>query len=154
MAAADRRAEGDRRVRAAGRAPVAAPEVAAAGAEAELPDEELWGRVRALPEKQHQAVALRFLLDLEYADIGAAIEIGAGGGEAERVRGAADVARTRRSKSMKPTGVDERVASLPWPGLQAELDRCGFVQTPAVLSAGECAGSSRRRTRRGALGAP
>ena len=36
-------------------------------------DEELWARVRALPAKQRQAVALRFVLDLEYADIGAAM---------------------------------------------------------------------------------
>lgn len=39
---------------------------------------------------------------------------------------------------MKTAGIGERVASLPWPELQADLDRCGFAQTPAVLSAGEC----------------
>jgi RNA polymerase sigma factor (sigma-70 family) len=38
-----------------------------------LPDDELWARVRALPEKQRQAVALRFVLDLEYSDVGAAM---------------------------------------------------------------------------------
>ncbi|MGI8803433.1 MAG: RNA polymerase sigma factor [Solirubrobacteraceae bacterium] len=66
--------------RAAGRAPVPVPEVAevaGAGAESELADEELWARVRSLPEKQRQAVALRFLVDLEYADIGAAMETSA-----------------------------------------------------------------------------
>jgi RNA polymerase sigma factor (sigma-70 family) len=37
-------------------------------------DEELWSRVNALPHKQRHAVALRFVLDLEYADIGAAMD--------------------------------------------------------------------------------
>lgn len=40
----------------------------------ELPDEKLWARVRALPDKQRQAVALRHLFDLPYAEIGAAME--------------------------------------------------------------------------------
>ena len=34
------------------------------------PDDDLWARVRALPEKQRQAVALRFVADLDYAAIG------------------------------------------------------------------------------------
>ena len=57
--------------------PVADPEAAGlVGVESgpEPPDEELWACVLALPTKQRQAVALRFLLDLEYADIGAAME--------------------------------------------------------------------------------
>jgi RNA polymerase sigma factor (sigma-70 family) len=37
-------------------------------------DEELWGRVSELPDKQRRAVALRFLLDLKYDDIGAAMD--------------------------------------------------------------------------------
>jgi DNA-directed RNA polymerase specialized sigma24 family protein len=37
-------------------------------------DDELWARVRGLPEKQRQAVALRFLLDLDYAEVGAAMQ--------------------------------------------------------------------------------
>lgn len=37
-------------------------------------DEELWARVRALPAKQRQAVALRFVLDLGYADVAAAMQ--------------------------------------------------------------------------------
>ena len=47
--------------------------VAGSVAEHEPADEELWARVRALPAKQRQAVALRFVLDLEYADVGAAM---------------------------------------------------------------------------------
>jgi RNA polymerase sigma factor (sigma-70 family) len=37
-------------------------------------DDGLWARVRALPAKQRQAVGLRFLLDLEHAEIGAAMQ--------------------------------------------------------------------------------
>jgi RNA polymerase sigma factor (sigma-70 family) len=40
-------------------------------APAEPPDDELWARVRALPPKQREAVALRTILDLPYADIAA-----------------------------------------------------------------------------------
>lgn len=40
------------------------------GPEAELPDDRLWDRVRSLPTKQRQAVALRFVLDLDYREIG------------------------------------------------------------------------------------
>jgi RNA polymerase sigma factor (sigma-70 family) len=36
-------------------------------------DEELWGRVRALPPKQRLAVAHRFVLDLSYKEIGEAM---------------------------------------------------------------------------------
>ncbi len=36
-----------------------------------LPDEELWGQVRALPSKQRTAVALRFVADAPYAEISA-----------------------------------------------------------------------------------
>jgi RNA polymerase sigma factor (sigma-70 family) len=42
--------------------------------DAEPADDELWARVGELPDKQRRAVALRFLLDLQYADIGAAME--------------------------------------------------------------------------------
>jgi RNA polymerase sigma factor (sigma-70 family) len=53
--------------------PQAEPDAGASPAH-EPADDELWGRVNELPEKQRQAVALRFVLDLEYADIGAAME--------------------------------------------------------------------------------
>ncbi len=36
------------------------------------------------------------------------------------------------------TTLTERVARLPWPELQAELDARGFAQTPAVLAPDEC----------------
>ncbi len=53
--------------------PVAEPDPGPAP-EHGLPDDELWGQVRALPPKQRQAVALRFVLDLDYAAIGQAME--------------------------------------------------------------------------------
>jgi RNA polymerase sigma factor (sigma-70 family) len=62
--------------RARARAPVPVAEPAAAGgaADPQPHDDQLWARVGALPAKQRQAVALRFVLDLEYADIGAAMD--------------------------------------------------------------------------------
>jgi uncharacterized protein len=39
--------------------------------------------------------------------------------------------------------INERIAALPWPELHATLDERGFVQTGAVLSAGECRELSR-----------
>ncbi len=57
--------------RAQARAPIPAastPEPAATR-QPELPDEHLWARVRALPPKQRQAVALRTILDLPYDEI-------------------------------------------------------------------------------------
>jgi DNA-directed RNA polymerase specialized sigma24 family protein len=65
--------------RARARAPVpvdATPDPGSAPAPG-LPDDELWAQVRALPHKQRQAVALRFVLDLQYAEIGAAMETSA-----------------------------------------------------------------------------
>jgi RNA polymerase sigma factor (sigma-70 family) len=59
--------------RAAARAvPVAEPDL---GGRDDAPprDAELWARVRALPEKQRLAVAYRFVADLPYRDIGAAM---------------------------------------------------------------------------------
>jgi RNA polymerase sigma factor (sigma-70 family) len=57
--------------RAQARAPVPAPVTPepAAAQQPELPDERLWARVRALPPKQRQAVALRTILDLPYDEI-------------------------------------------------------------------------------------
>jgi RNA polymerase sigma factor (sigma-70 family) len=48
--------------------PVAEPHTGAAPAR-EPPDGDLWERVRALPAKQRQAVALRFVLDLDHRGI-------------------------------------------------------------------------------------
>jgi RNA polymerase sigma factor (sigma-70 family) len=65
--------------RATRRAPVPVAEVdagaAPAGADAgALRDEELWARVRELPDKQRVAVACRFVLDLAYREIGEVME--------------------------------------------------------------------------------
>ncbi len=60
--------------RATARAPVSVAEPdPGAQAEPELRDDELWAYARALPDKQRQALGLRFVLDLPYADIGAAM---------------------------------------------------------------------------------
>jgi RNA polymerase sigma factor (sigma-70 family) len=62
--------------RAQARAPVPAattPEPAATQ-QPELPDEHLWARVRALPPKQRQAVALRTILDLPYDEIASTMQ--------------------------------------------------------------------------------
>jgi RNA polymerase sigma factor (sigma-70 family) len=52
--------------------PVAEPDLGGAH-DAPPPDEELWARVRALPPKQRLAIAHRFVLDLSYREIGAAM---------------------------------------------------------------------------------
>ncbi len=49
--------------------PVADPDPAPA-TDHDPPDDQLWRRVRALPDKQRQAVGLRFVLDLDYRGIG------------------------------------------------------------------------------------
>jgi len=56
--------------RAAARAPVPVAEPRDGTAPAlEPPDDDLWARVRALPAKQRQAVALRFVLDLDHRQV-------------------------------------------------------------------------------------
>ncbi|MEA2291369.1 MAG: hypothetical protein QOF17_389 [Solirubrobacteraceae bacterium] len=61
--------------RATRRAPVPVAEVDAGSAEdGALRDEELWTRVRRLPDKQRVAVAYRFVLDLAYREIGQVME--------------------------------------------------------------------------------
>lgn len=62
--------------RARARRAVPVPEPASAGRapsvpgpEAALPDEGLWAAVRALPERQRTAIALRYVADLEHAEI-------------------------------------------------------------------------------------
>jgi RNA polymerase sigma factor (sigma-70 family) len=52
--------------------PVAEPDLGGRH-DAEPRDDELWGRVRALPPKQRLAVAHRFVLDLSYKEIGEAM---------------------------------------------------------------------------------
>jgi RNA polymerase sigma factor (sigma-70 family) len=55
----------------AGQVARASDDVETAVEAAEPPDDELWARVRALPPKQREAVALRTVLDLPYAEIAA-----------------------------------------------------------------------------------
>jgi RNA polymerase sigma factor (sigma-70 family) len=67
-----------------------------------LADERLWAAVRALPPKQRQAVAYRYVADLPYAEIGALL----GTSEAAARRSAADgMAALRRTYA--PTVLDE-----------------------------------------------
>ena len=56
--------------RATARRPVPVPELPERGATATPIDGDLWEAVSRLPEKQRGAVALRYLGDLPYADIG------------------------------------------------------------------------------------
>jgi RNA polymerase sigma factor (sigma-70 family) len=61
--------------RARRRDPVPVPEPDAGGAPDAPPrDEALWARVRELPEKQRIAVGYRFVADLAYREIGAAMD--------------------------------------------------------------------------------
>lgn len=60
--------------RSAARAPVPVENLDPGPAAQSQPlDDELWARVRALPDKQRAAVALRFVVDLDYAAIGVAM---------------------------------------------------------------------------------
>ena len=65
------------RVRA--RAPVPVPDADPGGVAEppQIPDRELWEQVRALPARQRQAVALRIVLDLPYAEIAATMRTSA-----------------------------------------------------------------------------
>jgi RNA polymerase sigma factor (sigma-70 family) len=69
---ASRKAIDAHRTRAREAVPVADPDAGAAP-EAEVPDAELWAQVRELPDKQRLAVSYRFVLDLAYREIGAAM---------------------------------------------------------------------------------
>jgi RNA polymerase sigma factor (sigma-70 family) len=70
--------------------------------EPDLRDDELWARVRSLPHKQRQAVALRFVLDLPYGEIGAAMETSP---EAAR-RNVFEGVRTLRNRMVRDVHVD------------------------------------------------
>lgn len=60
--------------RAANRRPAPVPSVPEPGIEATTADGDLWAAVALLPEKQRGAISLRFLGDLPYAEIAAALE--------------------------------------------------------------------------------
>ena len=79
--------------------PIAEPELG--GAEDAPPrDDALWARVRALPDKQRVAVAYRFVLDLSYREIGAAMETSE---EAAR-RNVHEALKRLRERSLAATG--------------------------------------------------
>lgn len=61
------------RARARAPLPVADLPERAAPADPAPPDDALWCAVRALPERQRQAVALHYVLDLSHRDVGAAL---------------------------------------------------------------------------------
>jgi RNA polymerase sigma factor (sigma-70 family) len=66
-------------------------------------DDDLWDAVRALPDKQRLAVAYRYVADLAYADVAAAM----GTSEAAARRNAADGVKALRRRY--PTPSEERV---------------------------------------------
>jgi DNA-directed RNA polymerase specialized sigma24 family protein len=70
------------------------PDRAAAAGDAEPVDEQLWSAVRALADKQREAVAYRYIGDLSYARIGEAMGIS----EAAARRNAADGIRALRAR--------------------------------------------------------
>lgn len=72
MTIAHRKALDHHRARARRPAPGAVAEIAVHDPDGR--DEELWAAVRALPPKQRAAVTLRYAADLDYADIGRALE--------------------------------------------------------------------------------
>ena len=69
---ASRKAIDAHRTRTKEAVPVAEPD-AGGVPDPDLPDAELWSQVRELPDKQRLAVAYRFVLDLAYREIGAAM---------------------------------------------------------------------------------
>lgn len=71
---ARRKAIDDRRARR--RRPVPSDRLPepATGGEVEVPDGALWSRVRGLPDRQREALCLRYVADLSYAEIAGAME--------------------------------------------------------------------------------
>jgi RNA polymerase sigma factor (sigma-70 family) len=63
-------------------------------------DDDLWDAVRALPDKQRLAVAYRYVADLAYADVAAAM----GTSEAAARRSAADGVKALRRRYPAPAG--------------------------------------------------
>ena len=72
---AARKAIDAHRARAQAPEPVEEIESLAGAEEVAMRDDALWGRVRALPDKQRQAVTLRFAGDLSHAEIAAVMAI-------------------------------------------------------------------------------
>ncbi len=72
---AARKAVDSHRVAARSPAPVADVEPAITDTDVGIAEKGIWATVRELPDKQRQAVALRYLADLSYREIGMAMEI-------------------------------------------------------------------------------
>jgi RNA polymerase sigma factor (sigma-70 family) len=90
---ARRKAIDDRRARR--RRPVPSdrlPETGASG-DVEVPDASLWSRVRGLPDRQREALCLRYIADLPYGEIARAMECTP---EAARQNVSAALARLRK----------------------------------------------------------
>lgn len=71
---ARRKAIDDRRARSRRPVPLERLPEPAAGGEMEVPDEALWSQVRGLPDRQREALCLRYVADLPYAEIAEAME--------------------------------------------------------------------------------
>jgi len=86
------------RSRARAAVPVAEVPDRGTGPHDPLPDTDLWDVVRALPEKQREAVAFRYLADLPYAEVATLM----GTSEAAARRNAADAVKTLRRRYRVP----------------------------------------------------
>jgi RNA polymerase sigma factor (sigma-70 family) len=73
------------------------------GAAEPVRDDELWSAVRALPDKQREAVAYRYVADLAYAEVAALM----GTSEAAARRNAADGVRALRRRYPVPIATQE-----------------------------------------------
>lgn len=71
---ARRKAIDDRRARRRRPVPLDRLPEPATGGEVEVPDAALWSRVRELPDRQRDALCLRYVADLSYAEIALAMD--------------------------------------------------------------------------------
>lgn len=88
--------------------PVADVPERAGGSEPTLGDEELWRAVRALPGKQRQAVAYRYVADLAYADVAAVMGISEAAARRNAFDGIGALRRSYLPDSGSPTNEETR----------------------------------------------
>jgi RNA polymerase sigma factor (sigma-70 family) len=100
FAIAARKAIDERRARARAPLPVADLESIAGGRELQPRDPALWARVRCLPAKQGQAVALRYLADLSHREIAAVMHTSEAAARRNLFEG---LARLRRGQARSHT---------------------------------------------------
>ena len=74
------------------------PERTPSRADPELPDDDLRAAIAALPTKQRAAVVLHYLGDLQYADVGAALDTSAAAARRSAADGIANLRTTYLSK--------------------------------------------------------